>query len=42
MFFSDYGQNSRIEKASLDGQNREVIVYRGLYKSCISYCGHWE
>lgn len=30
MFFSDYGQNSRIEKASLDGQNREVIVYRGL------------
>lgn len=30
MFFSDYGQSSRVEKASLDGQNSEVIIYRGL------------
>ena len=30
MFFSDNGPNPRIEKASLDGQDREVIVYSGL------------
>lgn len=32
MFFSHYGQNSRIEKASLDGQDREVIVYKGVLR----------
>lgn len=32
MFFSDYGQYSRIEKASLDGQDRVVIVYKGLLR----------
>lgn len=32
MFFSDNGPNPRIEKASLDGQNRVVIAYKGLYK----------
>lgn len=30
MFFSDNGPNPRIEKASLDGQNRLVIAYKGL------------
>lgn len=30
MFFSDNGPNPRIEKASLDGQDREVIVFAGL------------
>lgn len=30
MFFSDNEPNSRIEKASLDGQNRVVIVHNGL------------
>ena len=30
MFFSDNGPNPRIEKAYLDGQNREVIVFAGL------------
>lgn len=32
LFFSDNGPKPRIEKASLDGQNREVIVYRGLLR----------
>lgn len=32
MFFSEINWNSRIEKASLDGLNRVVIVYRGLIK----------
>nr|XP_022326452.1 low-density lipoprotein receptor-related protein 4-like isoform X2 [Crassostrea virginica] len=32
MFFSDNGPNSRIEKAFLDGQNREVIVFVGLVR----------
>lgn len=32
MFFSDNGPNPRIEKTSLDGQNRVVIAYKGLYK----------
>lgn len=32
MFFSDYGQNSRIERASFDGQDRVVIVYRGILR----------
>lgn len=30
MFFSDNYPNARIEKSSLDGQNRQVIVFRGL------------
>lgn len=30
MFFSDNDPNSRIEKASLDGQDRVVIVHKGL------------
>nr|XP_022325441.1 low-density lipoprotein receptor-related protein 6-like isoform X3 [Crassostrea virginica] len=30
MFFSDNGPTPRIEKAYLDGQDREVIVYAGL------------
>lgn len=30
MFFSDNDPNSRIEKASLDGQNRAVIIHKGL------------
>lgn len=30
MFFSDNNPVSRIEKASLDGSNRVVIVHRGL------------
>lgn len=30
MFFSDNDPNSRIEKASLDGQERIVIVHKGL------------
>ena len=30
MFFSDNGLHPRIERASLDGQDRKVIVYRGL------------
>ena len=30
MFFSDNGPTPRIEKANLDGQDREVIVYTGL------------
>lgn len=30
MFFSDNGPNTRIEKASLDGQGRIVIVYSGI------------
>lgn len=30
MFFSDNGPYPRIEKASLDGQDREVIVHKGL------------
>lgn len=30
MFFSDNDPNSRIEKAFLDGQNRVIIVYKGL------------
>lgn len=32
MFFSDYGHNPRIERASLDGQDRVVIVYRGILR----------
>ena len=32
MFFSDNGPTPRIEKAYLDGQDREVIVYAGLSK----------
>ena len=32
MFFSDNGPNPRIEKAFLDGQDREVIVSVGLLK----------
>ena len=32
MFFSDNGPNPRIEKAYLDGQDREVIVYAGLLR----------
>ena len=32
MFFSDNGPNPRIEKAFLDGQDREVIVFKGLAK----------
>lgn len=30
LFFSNNHPISRIEKASLDGQNREVIVHKGL------------
>lgn len=30
MFFSDNGLHPRIERASLDGRDRTVIVYRGL------------
>ena len=30
MFFSDNEPNPRIEKAYLDGQDREVIVHTGL------------
>lgn len=30
MFFSDNGPNPRIEKASLDGEDRVTIVYKGL------------
>ena len=30
MFFSDNGPSPRIEKAYLDGQDREVIVHTGL------------
>lgn len=30
MFFSDNDPNSRIEKATLDGRDRVVIVHRGL------------
>ena len=30
MFFSDNGPNPRIEKASLKGQDREVIVFAEL------------
>lgn len=30
MFFSDNEPNCRIEKASLDGRNRVVIVHNGL------------
>ena len=30
MFYSDNGPTPRIEKAYLDGQDREVIVYAGL------------
>lgn len=30
MFFSDNGPNPRIEKASLDGEDRVTIVYIGL------------
>lgn len=30
MFFSDNDPNSRIEKASLDGRDRVVIVHKGL------------
>ena len=32
MFFSDNGPNPRIEKAYLDGQDREVILSVGLLK----------
>ena len=32
MFFSDNGPNPRIEKAFLDGQDREVIVFVGLVR----------
>lgn len=32
MFFSDNGHNPRIERASLDGQDRVVIVYRGILR----------
>ena len=32
MFFSDNGPNPRIEKAFLDGQDREVILSVGLLK----------
>ena len=32
MFFSDNGPTPRIEKAYLDGQDREVIVYAGLLR----------
>nr|XP_022326450.1 low-density lipoprotein receptor-related protein 4-like [Crassostrea virginica] len=32
MFFSDNGPNPRIERAFLDGQDREVIVFKGLAK----------
>lgn len=32
MFFSDNGPNRRIEKASLDGQDRVIIAYKGLYQ----------
>ncbi|XP_065930463.1 low-density lipoprotein receptor-related protein 4 isoform X3 [Magallana gigas] len=32
MFFSDNGPNPRIERASLDGQDRVVIVYRGILR----------
>lgn len=30
MFFSDNDPNSRIEKASLDGRDRVVIIHKGL------------
>lgn len=30
MFFSDNGPNPRIEMASLDGEDRVTIVYKGL------------
>lgn len=30
MFFSDNEPNARIERSSLDGKNRVVIVYKGL------------
>lgn len=30
MFFTDNDPSSRIEKAFLDGQNRVIIVYKGL------------
>lgn len=30
MFFSDNEPNARIEKASLDGNERKVIAYKGL------------
>ena len=32
MFFSDNGPNPRIERAFLDGQDREVIVFVGLVR----------
>lgn len=32
MFFSDNDPNDRITRASLDGQNATVIVYRGLVR----------
>lgn len=32
MFFSDNDPNGRITRASLDGQNATVIVYRGLVR----------
>lgn len=32
MFFSDNAANSRIEKASMDGKNRSVIVHTGLIR----------
>ena len=32
MFFSDNGPNPRIEKAFLDGQDREAILFVGLLK----------
>lgn len=32
LFFSDNGPKARIEKASLDGQNRVVIVYKDLLR----------
>ena len=32
LFFSDNGPNPRIERVSLDGQDRETIVFVGLIK----------
>lgn len=32
MFFSDNGQNPRIEKASLDGRDRMAILYKGILR----------
>lgn len=36
MFFSDNEPNARIEKASLDGNERKVIAYKGLLLVIIS------